>query len=126
MSANVLIFEEFAGSGRGLLARPLLPNNITATRTNIGEIGYTIKNLITSSVVTGVLDPAVVMLASPMPWKFDPVGYTFFWAAFGTLWPNVNTDYRIVIDFLIEAPGTQLHGFGFKLAYQAKTKDPLG
>lgn len=123
MSANVLMFDQFADSGRGLLARVVLPNNVVALRENIGDISYT-SYLDGEEVESGILDVDVVMMEAAVPWRFDADGYTFFWAAPGELWPESNKPYRVVIDFVVEAPDTQMHGFGFTLVYQANTKNP--
>jgi hypothetical protein len=129
MASNILIFEEFAGSGKGFLARPILPNNAPAFRSKIGEIGYTVKNMNSGVLVTGPLDPAVVMMEALVPWRYETgpnTGYSFLWAVPGSLWPVPGDPYRIVIDYLVDDPGTQFDGFAFKLAWQNNCKDPLG
>lgn len=125
--SNVVQFEEFADSGRGFLARPILPNNVPAIKANISEITYEVHETGNSTPsASGVLDPAVVMFDEMQTWKFDSDGYSFWWAVPGELWPLPNTFYRIIVSFLIEAPGNQMHGKAFKLVWEAQTVDPVG
>lgn len=126
MPDNVLIFEEFANSGKGFLARPVLPDNNPALRVKIGEVSYTVKDMTTGGLVTGDLDPEIVMMAALVTWKYDKIGYSFFWAVPGILWPTAGHSFRVVVDYLVEDPGTQLDGFAFKLAWQNDCVDPLG
>lgn len=123
--AQVLVFDVFANSGVGFMARPLLPNNEICYQTNVGSIDYSVQNKTDGGApVTGTLDPAIVMFPATQPWKFDSSGYTFLWAVPGTLWPNADKVYRIAITFTLNAPGTQFHGFSFVLAWEPKTTNP--
>ena len=125
MSAQVLIFDVFAGSGKGLMARPILPNNSVCFKTHVGTIEYEIYNVTDGDVpVTGTLDPDVVMFSSVQPWKYDNGGYSFLWAAFGTLWPEHSKIMRVVVRIQLSIPGSPFDGFVFLMVWQPMTKNP--
>jgi hypothetical protein len=123
MSADIFAFEELAGSGRGLMAGIIMPNNVFALQSHIHLVSYEAKN-ITDNLppLTGSLTVADVMKTSAQPWSRDSVGYGFLWQAPGTLWLLPAKVYRIVVTFTqIPAIG----GLSFKLAWEVTTKDPF-
>lgn len=117
-------FEVWKQSGRGLLARPVLPNNIVATRDMIDSISYAVYDLadVSDPTFTGNLVVADVMLTEPATWTIDTKGYTFLWGAPGSLWPNAGT-HRIIITFNVKPANG---GYIFIEVYEATAKDPLG
>jgi len=120
MSADIFRWDDFASSGRGLIAGPILPQGIMALREHIASITYKVKNLTTLAVVTDSIDLSY-MYSSVQPWDRDPNGFTFLWPASGDLWPNANTDYSITIEFIT----TPLMGnLKFKLVWRVSAKDP--
>src|SRR3982750_190820 len=100
MSADILNFDVFAGNGKGLMARPILPNDVIATKSLIDTIAYSIKKMSGGSPVTGSIDPLITMVDVPVKWKADSVGRTFLWPIPGTLIPTPNEEYRIIITFV--------------------------
>jgi hypothetical protein len=127
MSADILQFKEFVNSGRGLVARPILPNNISAFRADIATITYTVVNTNDSTSVAGSLDPNQVMYPSLQPWDKDKIGYTFLWGADGALWPVAGKQYRIIVVFTVVNPFPAyplIAGKAFKLVWEADTIDP--
>lgn len=123
MSADIFKFNTWAGSSRGLLARPILPNNVVCFRADIQSISYRVVDLDTLAEVSGMLVVNDVMFTTlQLPWKPDTTGYTFNWGAPGTLWPLPNKKYRIVLTFLLVP--ILFGGASFILVYEANTKDP--
>jgi len=126
MSVDSFSFDEYAGSGRGLLARPVLPNNVNCVQSHVASIDYKVIKKSDSSFVTGTLDPEDVMLTAPSgknTWPKDQIGYTFNWAMPGTLIPDPNETYQIVITFTL-VPA--LDGNKFIRIWKATTFDPEG
>jgi hypothetical protein len=125
MSAEVLKFDVFAESGRGLMARVILPDNTIAYLADIGAITYEVHDKTAGgSPVTGSLVVADVMFAAlQLDWDKDKIGYTFLWPADGALWPVANHRYRVPIEFTIAKAGI-LNGKKFLLVYEPNTKDP--
>lgn len=120
MKAEVFKFEEFAGSGKGLLAAPILVDNELAVLDDIDSISYRVIKLSDGSEVSGSIDLSA-MKSTPQPWNRDSVGYTFLWNAPGTLWPDPNEKYRIIVTFnTVPALG----GFSFIKIWQVSTVDP--
>lgn len=126
MAADVLVFEEFAGSGRGLLARPILMNNANASPANISLIEYLVYLLGNPvPVFSGELVIADVLSATMTPWpnKKDSIGFSFLWPADGDLWPDPGQQYRIIVRFTTTPV---LGSKKFILAWQANTFAPSG
>lgn len=128
MSADVFQFSVFASSSRGLMARVILPSNKVAVLSDIAAIAYSVVNKTdNTTAVTGSLSPADVMFATVQSWPKDSSGFTFLWAADGSLWPIADKRYKVVITFTIVSPyalSPLLAGKSFILVYQADTKDP--
>ncbi len=128
--ADVLPFNTFELSGKGLFARPLLLNTkIPAFRADILSIDYDVFNITdVSGPVSGTLSVAGVMYTALQPWDKDDEGYSFWWPAQGTLWPIANKRYRIRITFNIipNHANTQLAGKSFRIAFEARTKSSSG
>lgn len=122
MAADIFRFDEFASSGRGLLAAVMLPQNRLAVAADVATISYEVKNITDGGAsVTGSV-PLSTMYAAPQEWDRDDVGYTWAWAADGSLWPLANKIYGLVVTF------TTVAGLGpiqFKIAFQINTKDPF-
>lgn len=122
--SEVLHFAPFAASSKGLLARPILPRNVPALQSHIQSISYAVHNLTDGGApVTGNLVVATVMQAALQPWTLDSIGYSFLWAASGTLWPLADKSYRILVTFTTTAAEESLQ---FTLAWQADTSSPTG
>lgn len=119
---DIFRFEVFANSARGLIARPVMPNNVVAVKSNIASINYTVKDMVTGNLVTGALDPNLVMFDTAQTWKYDKLGFTFLWVAPGSLWPLADRDYAISVVFVQQM---LLGGNSFIEAWRAATKDPL-
>lgn len=127
MSSLIYEFTEFAGSGRGIMALPLLPNNVIAYKSDIEAIGYAIYDLTAGGPpVSGAIDPNFTMFDTPIKWAQSMKGATFNWPAPGTLWPLPNKRYRIVVTFTIIDPHPDLYlsGKSFILAWEVITKSP--
>jgi hypothetical protein len=118
MGANVEAFEVFAGSAKGLQARPLNADGSIATSENIASIAYaSFDESNGEKVAFGELDVADVMHSSPQSWDVDEDGCTFHWPAPGSLWPAADKRYRVQITF------TPVGGeLPYMLAWQAMTK----
>lgn len=123
MSGDIFRFTEFCGSGRGLIAGPILPNNQIAKKSDISVISYEVKNITDNTPsVTGSLDVDDVMFDTPQPWDYDKRGYTFLWRAPGTLWPLPKKSYRVKVTFTtVPALGS----ISFFLVWQVDTIDPI-
>lgn len=101
MSAEVHTFEEWAGAARGLISRPVLPDDTIMVQANVESISFAIYNVTDGGApVTGSLDVATVMKASPQTWSRDSKGFTFLHEASGSWWSLASKKYRIVITFL--------------------------
>jgi hypothetical protein len=122
MSAEIFKFEEFAGSGRGLMARPILLQDVVATVENIESIDWEVHDTTTGNPPqTGSLVVSEVMSAAPVPWALDKVGRTFLWPAPGSLWAVACHKYRIIVKFTtIEEIG----GGTFLEVWEVTPKDP--
>lgn len=121
MESLVESFEVFAGSAKGLTARPIGPDDVEATADNLASITYESFDEATGDLVaSGALVVADVMLAEPQSWSEDRVGYTLLWPAPGTLWPLPNKRYRVQLTF------TQSGLDPFFLAWQANTRKVFG
>jgi hypothetical protein len=93
-------FTVFAGSGKGLTARPIGPDDVEATADNLESITYESFDEATSTLVaSGTLVIADVMLEEPGTWPKDTTGYTLLWPAPGTLWPTADKRYRVQLTF---------------------------
>jgi hypothetical protein len=125
MSVDVMEWDDFANSSRGLLARPILPNNVIALREHIATITYKAYNKTDGGApVTGSLDPAEVMLTAPSgknTWSKDQIGYTFLWPAPGTIWDEPGKLYQIVLTFTTTVA---LGSKSFDRVYKVTTFDP--
>lgn len=130
MAADILPFQVFARSSKGLIARIILPTNVAAVKNDIDSISYeAIDKTGSDPVLTGSIDPDEVMFGSLQPWSKDPLGFNFLWAADGNLWPDPDKRYNIKITFTIVTPFTakpSLAGKSFILVYEANTKSPDG
>jgi hypothetical protein len=131
MPAEIFRWDEFANNGRGLIARPILPNNVAAVADDIASISYKSIRLDTNAnIAAGNLVVADVMFSAAQPWERDEGGYTFLWPAPGEiLWPLPNKQYRIPVTFVIKNPHPiypVLSGKGFILVWQVNTKNPEG
>ena len=101
MSADCFAFEQYAGSGRGLMARPRMPTDVDALREHISAIEFEIYNMTDGGVpVTGELGVDESMFDSPRPWGVDKIGHTFLHPASGAWWPLADKVYRIIITFI--------------------------
>lgn len=125
---DTLVWDEWAGSSRGLLARPILPNNVVALRTHIASIVAEVYNL-TDGGAPEVVPLVVndVMLTAPSgkdTWGKDQIGYTFNWPADGSLWPDPDKDYKVVITFTCNATIPALEDKEFIRVWQNHTYDP--
>ncbi len=120
--SDVFRFKEYAGSGRGLQARPILPGNRIAFLVDIDTITYAVYNTTDRGpAVTGTLVPADVMLAAVATWARDTKGYSFLWPAPGSLWPLAGKVYRVVVTFhLVNVD----EGDAFIEAWEVTTTDP--
>lgn len=127
--SDILTFDQFAGSARGLIARPIAPNNVIVTSALIDTITYRVKNLTDNlEPATGPV-PASCLYAAVQPWPKDPKGFTFLWEVDGALWPLALKVYRVNVIFTFKntlALYPNLAGKSFVLAWQANTTDPLG
>jgi len=120
MYAEPFLFEEYAGSGRGLIAAPIFLDNLLALRADIDAISFKVIKLSDSSEVTGSV-PLSAMKVAAVPWDRDDVGYSFLWNAPGTLWPDPNEKYRIIVIFTVTVA---LGGYSFIKTWEVSTKDP--
>jgi hypothetical protein len=124
MSADIVQFRVFTNSGKGLIARPIIPRNVVAIKSMIETISYEVfKQGTLDPSVSGTLDPNDVMYETPQTWKYDKDGYTFLWETDGSLWPDKDSKYNIVVTFVTTA------AYGSKpfiLVWQANTKSPSG
>jgi len=121
MNAGAFEFDEYAGSARGLFARPVMPGNIIALREHIQAIKYEVF-LDGGSLGTPVdLVVADVMLTALAEWRLDKIGYSFVFEAPGTLWPLAAKRYRVVVTF---TQTSLAGGKNFILVWQVNTKDP--
>lgn len=125
---DILVWEEWAGSSRGLLSRPILPNNLTALQSNIQSIQAEIYNITDGGEPEVVnLTVADVMLTAPSgkgTWSKDDIGYTFNWPANGDLWPDPSKTYQIVVTFTCNNSIAALTGKSFQRVWRTNTHDP--
>ena len=120
--SDVYRFKEYAGSGRGLMARPVLPGNRIAFLADIESIDYAVYNTTDGGpAVTGSLVVADVMLAAVDTWARDGKGYSFLWPAPGSLWPLAGKVYRIVVSFHLKEDGA---GDVFIETWEVTTTNP--
>lgn len=128
--ADIFQFEQWALSARGLMARPILPNNQPAFSTDIATIGFVVHNVSDNvEIAAGTLDPAVVMYPTlQKPWKKDLIGFTLLWPFPGSYVPEPGKIIRFKLTPTIINPhgNAQLSGKSFIMVWQADTKDPLG
>lgn len=123
--SEVYTFEEYAGSSRGLLARATLPTDVLATSANINSITYRVKDMTAGGAwsAPAALVVADVMFATPQTWSRQTgkgTGYTFRWAAPGSLWPVAGHKYRIEITFVPEdGNGNALPALAFIEVWEA-------
>jgi len=126
---DIFVWNEFAGSSRGLLARPVLPNNIDALRGHITSIEYKVYNVTDGGPPdVGTLDPLDVMLTAPSgkgTWTKDDIGYTFNWPASGDLWALPGKKYQIVLTFTCSNLIATLTGKQFIRVYKVTTYNPI-
>lgn len=121
--AEILKFDQWISSARGLISKVVLPSNVLGLREHFASGSYSVTKLGSADPpATGPLDIATVMFVAPQTWSRDPQGMTFLWQAPGTLWPTVG-NYRIVIT-LVTTP--LLGNLGILLVFEANAKDPLG
>jgi hypothetical protein len=127
--ADIFEFENFVQSSRGLMARPILPNNKAALRADIETVGFVCHNITDNvEIAAGALDPAIVMFPLlQKPWRKDDTGFSFLWAFPGNYVPDPGKKVRFKITFTIIPTHVdpQLQGKSFVMVYQADTKDPL-
>lgn len=125
MPAGLFLFDQFAGVSRGLLARPRRPDNTDATRDNILSIAYAahIEGNATP-FLSGSLTVADVMFNTGQTWTVDDDGAYFIWAAPGTLWPDPNVLYRIIVTWtpVVVVPSVP----AFKMVWRARTLSLTG
>lgn len=124
MSSQIIKFDEFAGSGRGLMARPIMLNDQVATKSNIASITWDVYDITVGGGgghQSGTLDVNVVMLDSPQSWALDPGGRTFLWQAPGSLWSAPGHTYRIVVTF---TQSVALGGASFIEVWEVTPKSP--
>jgi len=125
--AQVLRFTVFEESSIGLLARLLLPNNNICYLANISEIQYSVYNKTDGGPpVQGDLTVADVMYSTAQTWKYDSQGFTFLWAIPGSLMPDPDKTYRIVLKYTYYLPGSSFNGKKFKLVWEGTTKPAEG
>lgn len=120
MSADIMKFEDWAGSARGLTARLMIGQDIVY-RDQINSISYEIYNLTDGgSPVTGTIDPDEVLFDElQTDWGKDLIGYTFLWVVPGTLWNLAGKKYRVVITFTTTS---EHNGVSFVEVWQNTTK----
>lgn len=122
---DVYQWEELAESARGLLARPYLPNNVVVLRSHIASITYEVYEVGGSGTpVIGTLVVSEVMLTAPSgknTWDKDAIGFTFVWEADGSLWPDPDKTYQIVVIFTTTIA---LGSKSFKRIWRVTTKNP--
>jgi hypothetical protein len=122
-------FEQYLLTSRGLLARPILPNNKPALRADILSIAATVRDITANTeIATGALDPAVVMYTTlQKPWKKDDTGFSFLWVFPPEYVPVAGHSVRFKIVFTIINPHAdpQLSGKPFMIVFQADVKDPF-
>lgn len=126
--SEVFSFERFAGSGKGLRARPILGDGEAATPENIYSISYRVRN-VTDGLTSGSTDLDVdeVLFATARAWTKYRNGYTFLFNAPGTLWPDPNKVYRILVTFVPkDANGDADTQRAFTEVWEVTTTDPLG
>lgn len=127
--ADIFEFEQFSNSARGLMGRPILPNNKPALRQDIAAVGFVVHDLTDNTLVaSGQLDPAVVMFtALQKPWRKDDVGFSFLWAFPGNYVAVADHKIRFKITFTMidPHPDPQLSNKSFLIVYQADVRDPL-
>ncbi len=122
---DIMVWDEFAENSRGLMARPIMPNNVVALREHIATIQAEVYNRTDGGAPTIVpLTVNEVMLTAPSgkgTWNKDEIGYTFLWPADGTLWPDPAKVYQVVIRFTtVLALGSKQ----FVRVWRANTFDP--
>lgn len=124
MSAEVFKFEEWAGSSRGLMARPVLPSDVIMVQANVAAIGYQVYNITDGGApLTGTLDVLTVMKTSPQTWNRDGKGFTFLHEGDGSWWSLPGKVYRVVISFVT----TPILGSKTLIeVWEVTTKDPAG
>jgi hypothetical protein len=112
-------FTVFAGSGKGLTARPIGPDDVEATADNLASVTFESFDEVTGLLVaSGIIAIAAVMLADYVPWSKDLIGYSFRWPAPGTLWPAAGGRYRVQVTFT----PSDLTVPPYLLAWQANTR----
>jgi hypothetical protein len=102
MAASEFKFEEWAGSARGLCARPIRGQKTPIVAADVQSVRYESWDVDAKTLVaSGPLTVADVMLAALAPWSYDDVGYTFLWEAPGTLWPVAGKSYRVIVYYTL-------------------------
>lgn len=113
--------QVWAGSGVGLMARVMLTTDEVGYREDIASIAYEVfvDGESQSPAVTGTLTVATVMLTALTAWAKDPTGKTFHWDAPGTLFPDADTEYVVVLTFTPETGS----GASFKVQWVVNAVD---
>lgn len=121
MADTIFRMTEFAGSGRGLKARPYNGDGTLATSANISSIAWAATNADTGAAVgSGSLSPvSSYMTAAATTSDDDPnFEYTFLWDCPGTNWPTAGSVYRVVVVF------TPASGNPHKHVWEVTAKSP--
>lgn len=127
MSVDLFEWDELADSSRGLLARPILPNNVTMLRGHVASIHVKVINRTTMVAVEVDLDVTEVMLTTPSgknTWAKDTIGFTFNWAMPGDKIPDSDTVYQIVVTWTMNNVFPSLNGKKCIRVWKATTKNP--
>jgi hypothetical protein len=100
--AEIFRWVDFANNARPLVSRPILPwtFNSPAFKQHIHSISLSVYvgGVLQGSPIT--LDVDKVMFEDRQEWGKDRNGYTFLYPAPGSLWPDPDKTYRVVITFV--------------------------
>lgn len=125
--SEIMSFTEYAGSGRGLRARPTTPIDVVASPSNIDSIFYQIKPM-----PGGPLGPEVPLVVAdvlfdvPRKWFKSPDGYTLLIPIPGSAWPTPGL-YRIIVTLVPkDAGGTPRPDLAFSEVWECTAIAPAG
>lgn len=123
MYTETFKFKEYAGSGKLLRAALRQFDDTMLVNADIDSMEYKVVKLSDLTFVTGVV-PSDAMKAAPVEWHRDENGYTFGWAAPGSLWPDAGEKYRIIVTFNTAPTYTPAPSASFVKVWQVETVDP--
>lgn len=123
--AEPFFFDEYAGSSRDLICAPKRTQKLLYLAPDIAAITYLVNHFPQGGAPQepGQMGnvPLSAMLATPVEWHRDKLGYSFIWTAPGTLWPTPGQQYRLILTF---TTSVALGGKPFIKTWHVTTFDP--